>query len=231
MIDNQAGNQAADGEVGSPTQPASPASPQAISGLDAEALRKALGPLIDDAVSRRTQSDKDKRIGKLESKVTDFESQLARFTRLKEELGNERLAHLYMKMEDQGLSPTAETLESGASQKKAAQAGTPSGTEGLTQALIGVLNLDANDAEVTEALRENEFTAQANLLISLAGRRKKALEAPANPAAQMPVGGGSAVQSADKEAIAAELLRLSNENPSKNFQKIQELNAKLKTIR
>jgi hypothetical protein len=227
MIDNQAGNQAADGEVGSPTQPASPASPQAISGLDAEALRKALGPLIDEAVSRRTQSDKDKRIGKLELKVTDFESQLARFEKLKEELGNEKLAHLYMKMEDQGLSPTAEVSEGGASQKKATLAGTQSGTEGLTQALIGALNLDANDAEVTAALRENEFTAQANMLLSLSARRKKATDAPANPAAQMPVGGGSAIQSPDKEAIAAELLRLSL-NPSQNYAKIQELNAKLK---
>jgi hypothetical protein len=229
MTDNQTGNQAVGGEVGSPTQPASPASPQAISELDAEALRKALKPLIEEEVSRRTQSDKDKRIGKLESKVTDFESQLARFTQLKEELGNEKLAHLYMKMEDQGLNPAAEVVEANASQNRTTQAGTPTETEKLTQALIGQLGLSANDPEVTEGLRIDDFTTQASYYLTLADKRKKAQDAPANPAQTMPTGGGSAINTADKETIAAELLRLSME-PSKNYAKIQELNAKLKTI-
>lgn len=228
MLDTKTGNQGADGELESPTQAASTVTPQAISGMDAETLRKALGPLIDEAVSRRTQSDKDKRIGKLETKVTDFESQLARFTKLKEELGNEKLAHLYMKMEDQGLTPADEVSKSDVSQKKNAQAGAPSETNKLTQQLTNALGLDANDAEVTSILRESDFATQAELMLALADRRKKAQEAPANPAQQMPVGGGSAIQSPDKEAIAAEILRLNYENPSKNYARIQELNAKLK---
>jgi hypothetical protein len=230
MLD-KSGNQAADGELESPNQVASTTVPQAISGMDADALRKALGPLIDEAVTRRTQSDKDKRIGKLESKVTDFESQMARFTKLKEELGNEKLAHLYMKIEDQGLVPADEVSQTGASQKKTTQAGMSPETTKLMQQLTNTLGLDANDPEVTEVLRQNEFSAQVDLLVTLADRRKKAQEAPANPAQQMPVGGGSAINQPDKEVIAAELIRLQNENPSKNFAKIMELNAKLKTIK
>ena len=162
--------------------------------------------------------------------MTDFESQLAHFNDLKEQLGNEKLAHLYMKMEDQGLAPASEIAESGASQKKATLAGTPTETEKLTQALIGQLGLNVNDAEVTEGLRIDDFATQASYYLTLAEKRKKAQEAPANPAQTMPTGGGSAINTADKETIAAELLRLSLENPSKNYARIQELNAKLKTI-
>lgn len=227
MTDTNTGNQAAGGDVGLPTQPASPASPQAISGLDAEALRKALGPMIDEAVSRRAQSDKDKRIGKLESKVTDFESQLARFNELKADLGNEKLALRFMKLEDQGLNPSAELVEANASQKQPAQAGGGAETEKLTQALIGTLGLDANDPEVTEALRKDDFAAQVSLMVAISEKRKKAQGGVPNPAQTMPTGGGSPILTDDKETIAAELLRLSLD-PSRNYKRIQELNAKLK---
>ena len=184
MTDTNTGNQAVEGEVGSPNQTTSATSPQAISGLDAETLRKALKPLVEEEVARRTQSVKDKRIGKLESRQDDFESQLARFNRLKEELGNEKLAHLYMKVEDQGLAPSDEVSGTSVSQNKATLAGTPTETAKLTQQLTTALGLDANDPEMTKILGENELSLQLSQMLALSDRRKKAQEAP-NPASRI----------------------------------------------
>jgi hypothetical protein len=97
------------------------------------------------------------------------------------------------------------------------------------QQLTNALGFDANDAEVTSILRESEFTTQAELMLALADKRKKVQETPANPAQQMPVGGGSAINQPDTTEIAAELMQLYKTNP--RSPRIEELNTKLKTIR
>lgn len=201
------------------------------STVDVKALADALRPIIAEEVNRRAQSDKDSRIARLSSKVDSFAEKLKRLEELKADGMSEKAALRFMDLEDR-LPPNQDAGSSQAQAPQAKPGGTGEATASeLTQALIGALSLDANDAEVTAALREQEFTSQANLLIALAARRKKAAEAPANPAQQMPVGGGASIPSENKDQIAAEILRLSNESPAKNYARIQALNAKLKTIK
>jgi hypothetical protein len=219
-----------DGTAGSPTPPASQESSQAISGVDVKALAEALKPIISAEVAKRTQSDKDKRIGKIEAKVKGFEDQLAYFNELKEELGSEKAALRYMKLEDRSPLPTDEADEDNASPQRTALAGRTPETSKLTQALTEALGFSANDPEVTEALRKDEFALQMQAMVDLAMKRKKAAETAANPAQQMPAGGGSTISSENKDKIAAEIIRLANESPSRNYARIQELNTKLKTI-
>lgn len=204
-----------EGQPASPKQP--PSSGQGVqSSVDVDKLEAELIKRLE----RREQSNRDKT-------RNAFSKRLERLEKLQADGMSKDTALNFMELEDR-IPPLPEgQTQPQVPQSKSVGTGDVA-TSKSTQALTLALGLDANDPEVTEVLRQNEFSTQVDLLVTLADKRKKAQEAPTNPAQQMPVGGGSAINQPDKEVIAAELIRLSNESPAKNFDRIQALNAKLK---
>jgi len=209
-----------DGASGDKSQPPS--------AVDVKELAAALRSDVEAMVDRKMQSQKDTRIAKLTSRTDTFEERLKRLEELKADGMSEKAALRFMNLEDRlPQSSEAEQTQAQTPQPKAGGTAEVSASK-LTQQLTQQLGLDANDPELTSIFRaENEFSVQVATMLALAEKRKRAMDASTNPAQQMPVGGGSAIQSVDKEAIAAEILRLSLD-PSKNYARIQELNAKLK---
>ena len=205
-----------EGQVASPKQPPSPGK-GVQSSVDADELAERAAAILE----RKAQSKRDKRIN-------DFDSRLERMEKLIADSLPKQAALYLMGMEDR-LSEQSEAKEPPQTRQDKSVGTGDSATSKLTQQLSSALGLDANDPEMTSILKEAEFATQAELMLALSDKRKKAQETPTNPGQQMPVGGGSAIHSEDKEAIGAEMIRLMNTNP--RDPRIQQLNAKLKTIK
>jgi len=208
-------------EGGAEEKPSPQSSPNAdskTSPVDVEALAKALLPTIEDAVERKTQSTKDKRIQSLENQVDSFESKLADFNEWKKAGLTDDDALWRMKVESQLKMNEAPPVE---------QVGAPIPVASVEiQAILKALGLAENNPEVTKVLRDTkDVAAQMTAFVNLS---KTQPPAEPNPAAVQPSGGGqTANQSA--EAIADQLVE-AQKQPLANRELIQTLTAALDEV-
>ena len=215
------------GDAETPTQPASETQ-AAPSAVDEASLKDILEPLVQQEVERRTQSVKDKRIAKQESRISSLEDTLAQYKELQAEGMNEKQALQYMKV-NEFLESQGQT-EAPPAQEPAVQ--TQVVVEDYLSPLLQLSGLDANDASVIEIVRnERDPSKQMTDIVSLAEARKQAKETPANPAAVMPSGSGQAVPGESLESVTEELNELySTPATPATRARIQELGKKQKEL-
>lgn len=210
--------------AGTPGQTNPGASAEGASpSLDVKALAEALKPYIADVVTRATQSQKDRRIGKMEGKVSDFEAQLARMNELVGEGWSQKQA---LRLMQSGIVEATNTDEEPAASQKPAQVSAQSVTSVEATKVIDVLGLDANDPDVLRATLGAKDPIPG--LIELASARKAKAAQPPNPATIMGSGGGAA-SSETLDTLTEELTRLMR-NPSANEARIREVGAKQKAL-
>jgi hypothetical protein len=91
------------GDAGAAETPSQqPSETQAApSAVDEESLKGILEPLVQAEVERRTQSIKDKRIAKQESRISGLEETLAQLKELKDEGLSEKFAIQFLEMREQ----------------------------------------------------------------------------------------------------------------------------------
>jgi hypothetical protein len=198
------------GAIGQP--PGSP-SPQTVppSASDVTAIAEALKPIIAKEVERLTQSQKDKRIAKLQGTVDGFSEQLVEFRKWTERGKSDEEALLLMQM-----SRLGQPIEPAATQGGAAPQPAEPGVD--TKTLLVATGLEESDPQVVELLRRNAGPGE---YITLAARRK--MQPAPNPAAVMPTGGGQSVPPEDDlEGLTAQLDELMK-HPAENWTKITEV--------
>ena len=227
MTDNTDGGQPS-GTVGQPTQPVSASagdkqhsSVESVDRLEA-ALRELQGQV------RALQGEKDRGVHEVKGQVQTLMKQLEWVERAKarglslDEIEEQLELKALLQGNKQGNSPTGSPV---------AAAGSPAQVAGIdTQALLSNLGLNANDAEVIQALRDGDFGAQLGKLASLSAAKKA--QQPArepNPAALMPSVGGQSVPVENLETISAELEQ-ELAKPIKDMKRIRELAAKQKAL-
>jgi hypothetical protein len=207
-----------------PAQP--PSEPQAEpSAVDVEAMKEIFGPMIEDAFSRQSQSVKDKRIAKQESRISSLEDTLAQFKELQAEGMSEKQAVQYMRTQE-FLDAQGEQVPTDA--PPATEPAVPA-TVAVDDSLSAILNLaglDANEADVLALLRENKELPERIVAInSLAETRKQAQTNPAAAGNVLPSGTGASVSEETLETTSEQLdAELAKEK--KDFEKIKELRKK-----
>jgi hypothetical protein len=213
------------GEPGQATPAASPGATQAPSAIDVKALAEALNPFIEQAVERKWQSGKDKRIAGLTGKVDEFGAQLTRLSELQKAGMSQEDAIWRMRVEDALFAQQPEATPGGNPPQSVP---TPQAASANATALLNALGLDANSADVVAVLREtNDFATQA---ARFAGLAQKAKQAPApNPAAVQVTGSGANASGEDVDTLTARLSALQNE-PSKNINEIKKVSAQLREL-
>jgi len=206
------------GVAGSPNQTASGQQGAAPSAVDVDSLKAILEPLVQAEVERRTQSIKDKRIARHESEISSLKDTLAELKALQSEGMSEKQALQYMEMKE-ALARLGGNVGGDVSpvQEAAPQSSVTVGD--YLSPLLRLSGLDANDAAVIDIVRkERDPAKQMTAIADLAEARKQAASKPANPAAVLPSGGGSAPEG---EELA---------KPMQDRKRVQELNKKLKAF-
>jgi hypothetical protein len=217
------------GEQVEPT-PETSATDAQQSSIDVNAVVEALiahpelATFVDTRAERQWQSGKDKRIGKQETRMDEFESRLERMNEWIGRGKSQEEAMLLMKMEDQladpNASPSTQISPTGEAGTQAQE------TKADMEAFLNLVGLDANDAEVVIILREEQDKlAQIGKFTALAEQRRQVQTAPPKPAQQMPGVGGGSVESDTLEGITAQL-QVEMAKPIKDMVKIKELGKK-----
>lgn len=153
--------------------------------FDVKALAEALKPYIAEEVSRAAQSQKDKRIGKMEGKVSDFEAQLARMKELVSEGWSEKQA---LRLMQSGIVGMTEPVDESELPQKSEKVNSQFATSVETTKVIELLGLDPNDPEVLRATLGTKDPLAG--LIDVAAARKQKAAQQTNPAQLMGSGGG-----------------------------------------
>jgi len=215
------------GEVGANRSPS--AAPGTVpSAIDEDSLKGILGPLVEAEVERRTQSVKDKRIAKQESRISSLEDTLVELKALQSEGMSEKQAIQYMKMQE--LLASQSPQPTSPAQELAAQ---PQVTvDDYLSPLLQAIGLADTDAGVIEIVRKESDPAKRQIAIAeLAIARKQVEQEPGNPAAVLPEGGGKASEGDTLESVSAELNKLQFEPATPaNRKRIQELSKKHKEL-
>jgi hypothetical protein len=191
------------GAVGTPNQPAS-GTQAAPSAVDEASLKAILEPLVQAEVEKRTQSVKDKRISKQESRISNLEDTLAELKALRADGMSEKQAVQYIEMKEflasQGQDPSsAQPVNEPAVQPQVA-------ADGYLSTVLKLAGLTSNDPDVVELLRkERDPVKQITALGELSEARKQVRQTPPNPAATMPMGGGQTPEGDTLESVSAEL--------------------------
>ncbi len=180
-------------EPGATEPPAQPPSEPKTepSAVDEESLKAILEPLVQAEVERRTQSIKDKRIAKQESRISSLEDTLAQVKDLRAEGMSEKQAIQYMRTQElldaQGKEapPVVPPTDEPAAQTTVAV------DEGLS-AILKFTGLDSGEADVVAIIKANPNNelAQISAVTKLAESRKNAQTTPGSAAAVLPSGGG-----------------------------------------
>lgn len=192
------------GAVEPPAQP--PSEPQAApSAVDEASLKAILEPLVQAEVDKRTQSIKDKRIAKQESRISSLEDTLAQYKELQAEGMSEKQALQYLKVNEflasQGQEVPTEVPPAG---EPAVQPQVAS--EDYLLPILKISGLTSNDPDVVEILRkERDPIKRMNAIGELAESRKQAQTTPPKAGAVLPSGGGQAVESETLESVTEEL--------------------------
>jgi hypothetical protein len=215
------------GETGATEPPAQPPSepPAEPSAVDEDSLKAILEPLVQAEVERRTQSVKDKRIAKQESRISSLEDTLAQLKELQAEGMSERQAIQYVKMEELLASQGQEVPTEVPPKEVPAEQPQVAGEDYLSP-ILEMAGIEANDPEVIELLRtERDAFKRISAIKGLADSRKQAEQTPPNPAATLPSGGGKAVETETLESVTAELKAERAKFP-RDQKRIQELSDK-----
>lgn len=219
------------GESGAKEEPTSKASDTRAepSAVDGESLKDILGPMVQAEVERRTQSIKDKRIARQESRISELEDTLARIKELKDEGMSEKQAIQYIKFQEFLEGQSQVQSEALPMEEKATQ---PSvAADSLLSSALNQTGLSANDAEVIEIIRRNPGDSVKQILevSQLAERRKQVQSQPPNPAATLPTGGGQTVEGETLETVTAEL-QAELAKATKNPKRLRELRLKQESL-
>ena len=191
----------APGDVGTPNQPASDTQ-AAPSAVDEASLKAILEQLVQAEVEKKTQSVKDKRIAKQESRISSLEDTLAELKALRADGMSEKQAVQYIEMKEFLASQdpsSAQPVNEPAVQPQVA-------AEGYLSPVLKLAGLTSNDPDVVELLRkERDPIRQITAIGELAEARKQAKQTPPNPAATLPMGGGQTPEGDTLESVSAEL--------------------------
>ena len=194
----------APGDVGTPNQPAS-GTQAAPSAVDEASLKAILEPLVQAEVEKRTQSVKDKRISKQESRISSLEDTLAELKALRADGMSEKQAVQYIEMKEFLTSQGQEVPSS--TQPVNELAVLPQvAADGYLSTVLTLAGLTSNEPDVVELLRkERDPIKQIIAIGALSEARKQAKQTPSNPAATMPMGGGQTPEGDTLESVSAEL--------------------------
>ena len=193
----------APGDVGTPNQPAS-GTQAAPSAVDEASLKAILEPLVQAEVEKRTQSVKDKRISKQESRISSLEDTLAELKALRADGMSEKQAVQYIEMKE---FLASQVQEPGSTQSVDEPAVQPQvAADGYLSTVLTLAGLTSNEPDVVELLRkERDPIKQIIAIGALSEARKQAKQTPPNPAATMPMGGGQTPEGDTLESVSAEL--------------------------
>jgi hypothetical protein len=226
MTDETINKETVEGSPGAAEKPnQQPSETQAApSAVDEESLKGILEPLVQAEVDKRTQSIKDKRIAKQESRISGLEETLAQLKELKDEGLSEKFAIQFLEMREQlgsrgEVPPEVPPAEGQATPK-------PVAPDAILSSVLSIAGLDSGDPDVVEIMRSNPNDAASQVLAvnKLVESRKQAQQTPANEAAVMPSGGGSAVEPTTLESITRELNEeLAKPSTPETRKRIQEL--------
>ena len=188
-------------------QSTSAAQDKPTSAVDVDSLKDILEPLVQAEVERRTQSLKDKRIAKQESRISGLEDALAELKALKSEGMSEKQAIQYMQMKE--FLNTQGVAGSEAPQANEQPTQSQVVVDDYLSPILQASGLDANDADVVDIIRkQRDPRLQMRAIGELAIARKQAQEKPAKPAQVMPSGGGYAAEGDTLESVTTELNEL-----------------------
>ena len=214
------------GAVEEPTQPTSETQ-AAPSAVDEASLKAIVEPLVEELLGRQTQSIKDKRIAKQESRISSIEDTLAQLKELKADGMSEKQAIQYMETQDFLISQgqivpaaVAPLTEEPAVQPTVAP-------DALLSSVLNIAGLESSDADVIEIMRDNPNnpTAQAIAVNQLVQTRKQTK--PPTPAAALSSGGGKAVETDTIDSVTAEL-EAERAKPIRDRERMNELGDKLR---
>ena len=198
-------------EPGATEPPAQPPSEPKTepSAVDEESLKAILEPLVQAEVERRTQSVKDKRIAKQESRISSLEDTLAQLEELQAEGMSKKQAIQYVKMEELLDAQGKEVPTDAPPTDEPAVQTTVAVDEGLS-AILKFTGLDSGEADVVAIIKANPNNelAQISAVTKLAESRKQAQTTPGSAAAVLPSGGGAAVVSEDMDSLSKRLTEL-----------------------
>jgi hypothetical protein len=190
------------GDPGQATPAASPGTTPAASAIEVDKLVEALLPSIDQAVERKLQSSKDKRIAGLFGKMDDFEAKLARMGELQQAGLSQDDALWRMKVEEALAQQTPATPGG----RPPSGAPTPQAASVEATAVLTAMGLDPNSADVVAVLREtSDFTTQVARFAGLAQKARQQQAPPANPATVQVTGSGTSAALDDLESIDRQL--------------------------
>ena len=219
------------GAVEPPAQP--PSEPQTEpSAVDEASLKAILEPLVQAEVDKRTQSIKDKRIAKQESRISSLEDTLATLKELQAEGMSEKQAIQYVKMEEvlasQGQEVPTEVPPEGEPAVQPRVAG-----EEYLSSVLKMSGLTDNDPDVIELLRkERDPFKRIAAIGELAETRKQVQTTPARAGATLPSGVGEPVVSEDIGSLSKrlnELVDLPVQTPESEAERA-EIRAKLNKL-
>jgi hypothetical protein len=220
------------GEAGAEETPTpQPSETQAApSAVDEASLKAIIEPLIQAEVEKRTQSVKDKRIAKQESRISGLEDTLAQYKELQAEGMSEKQIVQFMKVNEflasqgQEALPVAPPTEEPAVQPTVAP-------DALLSSVLNLAGLDSNDADVVEIIRANPNSPAAQIIAvnQLVESRKKTTSP--NVGAVLPSGGGQALETETIESVSAELhAELLKPASPETRERIRELGKKQKEL-
>ena len=199
---------------------------QPHSSVDAKAFETALKELQGQV--RALQSDKDRGVHEVKSQIKDLMKQFEWVKKAEarglspEEIEEQLELKALLAERRRGASPDSSSDDAAGSRAQTANVD--------AKAILTGLGLEANDPQVVEALREQDFVAQLAKLTEIAATKKTQANKPSpNPAAIMPTSGGISVQGEDLDTNTAELEKALRQ-PSPDMKKVRELSAKQQAL-
>ena len=198
------------GEPGAVEPPAQPPSetPTEPSAVDEESLKAILEPLVQAEVEKRTQSVKDKRIAKQESRISGLEDTLAQYKELQAEGMSEKQIVQFMKVNELLASQGQEVPTDAPPEEEPAVQPTVAGEEYLSS-VLQMSGLTDSDPDVIELLRkERDPFKRIAAIGELTEARKQAQTTPARAGATLPSGVGEPVVSEDIGSLSERLNEL-----------------------
>jgi hypothetical protein len=206
------------GGDGNATHPPSAATPGSTSSVSPELL-KVLKGYVEEEVTKRTQSVKDKRIAGLAANQDEFRERLQRLEALKGQGLNEDVALEFMRLQDVVTGKDSEPPKTTPTSPRQVELDSKQIDPGLLQKL----GLDPADAATASTIAKLDLSDGAQVLTTLA----QLLEKPKpNAAQQMPIPGGTGADVATRESLIDQL-NTEIAKPKKDFMKIRELNKQI----
>jgi hypothetical protein len=161
-----------------------------------------------------------------------LEDTLAQLKELKDGGLSEKFAIEFLEMREQ-LGSQSQEVPSEVPPAEELAAPKPVAADTLLSSVLKTVGLESGDPEVVEIIRSNPGDAGAQILAvtSLVETRRQAQQTPANPAATLPSGGGSAVEPDTLESIQAELnAEIAKPQTAETRARIRELGKKSKEV-